>query len=298
MAQYLIRRLPTGGAGDEDVDAPARDLLKKSLGAYLARERNDDAWIESRMEAALAARRADPEAGEALTWADRLAAAAGVPVVIVKNLGDWFDMQSSTQNRTVSDWRDAIWSWFEQRPTLIPSLLRRESLEGLLGSPYKKLQEDETRGRFALPTIRRLLSSWMAGRTLSDLERSFGTQEHKLGKCKAAREFVLHLVPELAYVFGLPRHVVRARATEPDGAQLMALGLETLGSCVREGLDRPEKLALRVARRGQLSRVAVHREFAQLSALIGEAQELEDFPGLVGRVRRAIDLSELPDHDE
>ena len=90
------------------------------------------------------------------------------------------------------------------RPHLIPALIRRESLEGLFGAEYKNLQEDEKRGQYALPHLVRLLGCWMAGDTLADMERALGTQEHLIGKCEAAREFVLRIVPELAYIFGLP----------------------------------------------------------------------------------------------
>ena len=297
-ARYFIRRLPMGGPDEgQEMDAPARDLLRRSLGAFLARLRNDQAWIESRVDAALAARRADPEAGEVLTWADRLAAAAGVHVAVIRDLGDWLDGQLTVENATVSQWRNAIFEWVEQRPALITSLLRPESLEGLLGASYRNLEDDEARAAFALPVLRRLLHDWMAGRTLADLERSFGTAEHRLAKCEAARKFVLHIVPDLAYVFGLPGQVVRWRETEPDALENLPLSLQRLGSCVREGFDRPEKLALRIIRGSAVSRVAIHREFDELSGLLDHAPEHEGYSELIWRVRRAIRISDQRDDE-
>ena len=94
----------------------------------------------------------------------------------------------------------------------------------------------------------------MAGNTLADLDRAFGTEEHLIGKCKTAREFVLRIVPELAYIFGFPGQVFQALAAE-NGEQVdPPLGLVTLSSCVREGVDKIEKLALRQYRRGRVSR--------------------------------------------
>jgi hypothetical protein len=99
----------------------------------------------------------------------------------------------------------------------------------------------------------------MAGDTLADMERTFGTQERLIGKCEAAREFVLRIVPELAYIFGLPEQVFRALAVE-NGEQIdLPLGLGTLGPCVREGLDKIEKLALRQYRKGRVSRRALRQ---------------------------------------
>ena len=67
------------------------------------------------------------------------------------------------------------------------------------------------------------------------------------------------------------------------------LNVETLGACVREGFDRPEKLALRWVRGRQRGRVGVHREFAVLADYGGVASESEDFKAMLARMRRAVD---------
>jgi hypothetical protein len=300
-AHYLLRRLPAGGPDqDGDRDAPARNLLGRSLGAFLARARNDEAWIQSRIDAVLAFRRADPGAAEALTWVERLAAAAGVSVTVVRDISDWLNRQPVAEGATVVDWREAIFDWLEQRPDLVPSLLRREGLEGLFGAPYRRLQRDEDRGRLALPALRQLCREWMAGSTLAAMEQSFGTPFERLGKCEAAREFVLRLVPELAYLCGLCSQVAHALAAEgrPEAASYGSINVDVLAPCVREGFDRPEKLALRVAKRRELSRVMVHREFAQIAHLIERAPENEDFVTLLQRVRRAVDVVERLHDDQ
>jgi hypothetical protein len=291
-AQYLIRRLPTGPPDEHgDRDATARHLLGRSLGAFAARARNDDAWVQSRIDAVLAVRRADPEAAEAMTWAERLAAAAGVSVAIIRDLGNWLNGRPVVDDASIGDWREAVFDWLEQRPALIPSLLRREGLEGLLGAPYRRLQDDDARGRLALPTLRGLSREWMAGSTLAAIEHAFGTPLVRLGRCEAAREFVLRVVPELAYLFSLPSQIAQALGTEAEAGEQRygSIDLDVLASCVREGYDRPEKLALRLIRRRDLSRVMVHRQFAELQHLVERAPEREDFAALVQRIRRAVD---------
>jgi hypothetical protein len=130
----------------------------------------------------------------------------------------------------------------------------------------------------------------MAGDTLADMERAFGTQERLIGKCEAAREFVLRIVPELAYIFGLPGQVFRALAAE-NGEQIdPPLGLGMLGPCVREGLDKIEKLALRQYRRGRVSRRAVHREFATIEPYLSPSILGDNFPAVIGRVENAVDF--------
>lgn len=294
MTKYLIRRLPVGEPGDEDDrDAPARNLLGRSFAAYRARSRGDQAWLDSRIEAAITARRADPEAPEVLTWADRLAAGAGVPVAIIRDLGEALAAQPLSDNALMLDWRAWLLAWFEQRQHLIPSLIRRESLEGLFGSKYKNLEHDEARGQYAFPILARLMDRWMAGDTLADLERAFGTEERLIGKCEAAREFVLRLVPELTYIFGLPAQVFRASTAENGKAVDPALALGTLGACVREGFDKLEKLALRQYRKGRIPRRMVHREFARIEPYLSPAVPGESFPAVIGRIESAVGLSDL-----
>ena len=133
-AQYMIQRLPMSTpTDDDDPDMPARHLLAKSFGAFLARARDDETWVHTRIEAALGARRADPTATEDVAWAERLAAAAGLPIAVIRALGESLDERPVAEGASVSDWRDAMFDWLDERPELIPTLLRREALEGLWG---------------------------------------------------------------------------------------------------------------------------------------------------------------------
>jgi superfamily II DNA/RNA helicase len=291
MAKYLIRRLPLEESQDGDGgDTSARNLLNRSFAAYRARARGDQAWVDTRIEAAMVARRADPEAPEVLTWADRLAAAAGVPIGIIRDLGDAL-AAPLPRDTPMLDWCNWFAAWLGERPHSIPALIRRESLEGLFGTEYKNLEEDEQQGQYALPRIVLLLGRWMAGDTLADLDRAFGTQERLIGKCESAREFVLRIVPELAYIFGLPGQVFQALAAENGEPVDPPLGLGTLGPCVREGVDKIEKLALRQYRRGRVSRRAIHREFASIESYLGPSVAGETFSAAITRVKNAVDIA-------
>lgn len=293
IAKYLIRRLPVGEPlGEGTDDNPARKLLSRSLAAYRARARGDQAWIDTRIEAAIVARRADPETPKVLTWADRLAAAAGVPVTIVRELGKSLAGELR-HDAAMLDWCNWLTAWLSERPNFIPVLIRRESLESFLGTEYKKLNEDGERGNYAIPYMLKLLACWMAGNSLADLERAFGIENHRIGQCKNAREFVLRIVPELSYIFSLPGQVFRALTTERGEQIATPLGLEVLGPCVREGLDRIEKLALRQYRKGRVYRRAVHREFAQIAPYLSPAVVGENFHMVVDRVGNAVDIAAL-----
>jgi hypothetical protein len=129
----------------------------------------------------------------------------------------------------------------------------------------------------------------MDGSTLAEIELLFGTDASKLAKLDNARNFVLRIVPELAFVFGLPLQILRAmkKGTEEENA-LPGLYLSTLSACVRGGFDVAEKLALRQALSTRSSRVAVHKKYEQLSKSFEQAKDAEDLTSAVKRVKRSI----------
>lgn len=295
MAKYLIRRLPVGGQQEQDGggDVPARRLLTRSFAAYRARARGDQAWVDARVEAAIAARHADPEVPDVLTWADRLAAAAGIPVPILRDLG--MSLAGPIRNdASTLEWYNWLVAWLKQRPSLIPQMIRRESLEGFLGSHYKALGDDEERGHYASLHIFHLLERWMAGDTFADLELAHGTKSHRIGKCESTREFVLRIVPELSYIFGLPGQVVRALTAERGELSDPPLGLGALGTCVKEGFDRIEKFALWQYREGRVSRRVIHREFSIIEPYLKPSINDEDFGAVLGHIKHAAALAGLP----
>lgn len=287
--KYLLSRLPVGEDGDKD--SAARALLQKSFAAYRKGAANDLAWIDSRVSAALAARKVDG-APTNPTWVDRLSAATGVSAEFIAQFGQAVSAMQLPNAGSVEQWRDSFLGWLKAVPQFVPYLMRPSTLDAVLGKPYQALTTDAERGQYILGYATEPLKRWMAGSTLAEIELTFGTTAAKLGKCDLARDFVLRIVPELAFVFGLPLQVVRAikKGTEQEQT-LPGLGLSTLSACVRGGFDVAEKLALRQALNVRSSRTTVHRRYASLHAAISPATGAEDFGMAVGRVRNALSTS-------
>lgn len=293
MVTYMLRRLPVGESQNmNESDIPAQELLNRSFAAFRARQRGDQHWVNSRIEAAIALRHADPSISNSLTWVDRLAAAAGIPVDIIRELGESLS-GAINSDAPMSAWYEWFISWLTERPHIIPLLIRRESLEGLLGTEYKDLNDDKSRGQLASGRIFPLLNRWMAGDTLAELERLFGTPEHLIKSCEKARSFVLKIVPELAYICGLPQQVLRALIAERSEVALVPTALEVLGSCVQVGLDSIEKLALRQHYRRRLNRRAIHRRFAMVEPYLPTSIPNERFNEVVTRIENAILIAQM-----
>jgi hypothetical protein len=253
--------------------------------------RDDHVWIESRIDAALNARRSDVDAASEETWVDRLAAAHGVPVAIVRNLEARLRDDKGLPGASISNWLSWILDWLEENASYVPALLRSEGLESVFGTEYKRLTTDRARGLHAVPAIRILLPMWMGGRPIAELELKLGTAAKRLATCSKARAFVLRLVPEIAYVCGLVVQTRKGIESDSGGDSDLPLGLSVLSNVVREGFDAPELLALRHLTKGQPSRRSIHREYARIRALVPDEKPNEDIESTFSRVKLAVVLA-------
>ncbi|MDR3485084.1 MAG: DEAD/DEAH box helicase [Bradyrhizobium sp.] len=288
-ARYLLSRLPQGNVSDPGgADASANELLSRSFGAYRARIQGNTQWLATRIAAAIQLRNADPDITN--SWIDQIAASSGIPARILTKLTQSLLATASGTPPTTAGWRAWMLAWLRANAGDIPQLIRQESLEGIFGSSYKKLDNDIDKGLHVILAFERLLPAWMTGATLAELEHIAGAAPDRLGKCETAREFVLRIVPELGYLYGiLPQLYATLFPMEP----VVPIALATLGAAVREGVDQPEKVALRQVRSRNINRIAVHREYQDIAVYLSPGGLAEAFSDVMDRVRSASDLHDF-----
>jgi len=284
-ADYLLRRLPIS-TETVDVDGPATTLLKKSFVAFKLRKQGQEDQLDDRITHALRARRRLQELDEEPDWADKMAANYGAPSDVLRELKVRLEA-SPPVGRTTLDWFTWTATWLAERPILVSQMIRRETLDGYMGEPFKSIESDEERGEVAVSVVLAALKAWVSGQTLAEIQKlKPTTQQSKY--YEQARRFVLRVLPELAYVFSLPELVRRHLAAEgssEDMDKLASVELEKLGSCVREGYDTVEKLALAKLRGKTTSRVGVHRQREQMDWWMDPAIPDETWQALFERVK-------------
>lgn len=293
MASYFLSRLPVDhDVEDDGSDVLARATIERSFAAFRARSKGDEQWVASRIETAILSRNSNPDISQTLTWADRLAAASGISVGIIRELGEPLSKEVNHW-ATTSAWYKWFCKWLRLRPVLIPILIRKETLDSFLGAGYKDLKDDKSRGEYAAEKIFPLLDLWMAGHTLAYMEASDGTPVNKIGRCMLAREFVLRIVPELSYIFGLPGQIFRAIAVDMEDTVESPIGLSCLAVCVKEGFDSIEKVALHEICKKRLARRELHRKYQSIEKYAGVLVEGESYGDVKSRITLALAVADL-----
>ena len=293
-AGYLLRRLPIS-TQPADLDGPARALLQKSLAAFKLRRNGQQDQANDLINHALRARGKLQELDEEPDWADKMAANYGAPSEVLRELKTRLET-SPPSGRTTLDWFMWTSAWLRDRPILISQMTRRDSLDGYMGEPFKSLEDDGDRGQFAADVVLASLRMWIGGQTLAELQKLKQTVQQPK-HCEQARRFVLRVLPELAYVFSLPELVRRHLAAEDwslEMDELASVELEKLGSCVREGYETVEKLALAKFRGSSTSRVGVHRQWADMEWWISAKVPGETWPELFERVKKSVQEYDKP----
>jgi superfamily II DNA/RNA helicase len=278
---YLLSKLPLALAGAEE--DPATTLLKRSFTAYRASVSGETDWLDARIASALAAR-ARVELAEPQRWIEQVAGSTGLSVALLQRLCERLD--AGAFNGTAVEVVMALLDWLENHPTDLMNLVRPESLEGLFGGNYKKLA-DEPRAKRAISELRKLWPIWMSGAPLCQLEAAFLNSSTRLGQCKHARHFVSRIIPDLAFVAGLPGRLLAARRRAADDETPIPTVLATLGAIVREGCDSPESLATRINCGRSVSRVAARANYEKIKRHAPPGKPTESIDEIKERMRHA-----------
>lgn len=288
----IALRMPA--PADDGGDAPLRTLLSRSFAAFRARKRGDEEWIESRIASAFAARK-QLEPPEADQWLDQVSGLTGVSVGTLREICVIFDDQQHSASTIAAV--EALLAWLNQKPAKLLELVRPENVQGLFGGAYERLVTDDQRGRHALPVIEAMLKRWLVGEPLNMIETAYpggGDPE----KCEYSRHFVLRVVPDLAFLAGLPARILIARNAKDGIEAPIRSVLTTLSGAVREGCDSPECLAVRKNAGSSVSRPAARGLYDQIARSIPIGEESEDFEATLDRVRAAWAILAFDDLDK
>lgn len=157
----------------------------------------------------------------------------------------------------------------------------------MFGTTYKSIADDDARSKFALEWLRKLWPIWMSGGPLCELEKEFLGSAANLRQCKNARQFASRLVPDLAFLAGLPGRLLATRLRAAGDETPVSSVLATLSGIVREGCDSPESLAVRLHLTRSVSRVSARKHYDAIRHHVQPGDPNEGFEETLERIRHA-----------
>nr|WP_306267717.1 DEAD/DEAH box helicase [Pararhizobium sp. IMCC3301] len=290
IERYAIVRLVSGAKGDTETEALS-SAIKSSFGAYLAKKRQDDDWLQSRVDTAIAFFKGQSPESKRELVETQVAASLGLSLELVSRLSAALEENGPGADAKVPEWRRWFFRWLSENPELLEQVCRRQSLIELFGKKrYEALRTDDERAAFALPILSKLIWRWMRGDPLSELEMALGTDPKKLKTCDKARRFALRIIPELSYLFGLPALLHERGQVNAENPIPLSAVLSQLGRCVRLGFNFHEKAALhQIMRKARFSRRQLHQHYALIKPYLAGAASSETWEQTIARVELASD---------
>ena len=285
--KYAIFRLASGAKGDNEFEALS-GAIKASFAAYISKKKENNDWLLERINSAKDFLSEQKQEAEDELVVTQVAATLGLSLDLVKRLSESLSKNGPDVDSIIPDWRRWFFRWLSQNPDLLEHVFRRSSLIELFGKKYEKLEVDEEKASHYLPIISKLTWCWMRGDTLKELEKVFGTHPDKIKTCEKARKFVLRLIPELSYLFGLPALLHEREQINSDDPIVAPSALFSLGRCVRLGFNFHEKAALnQIMRKAGFSRRQLHHYYASVKPYLTSAKTGEVWEQTLSRVETA-----------
>ncbi|HDS1824801.1 DEAD/DEAH box helicase [Stenotrophomonas maltophilia] len=290
-ARYMLRRLPISFDRESSRSA-VREYLGRTMGAFSSSARGVQDWVDLSSQA-VARFRDEFGAEQNPDWIDKLAASTGVEPVVIRGLESHMQRSCPDEFANVKEWVEWVFGWLAEDPSLVPQLVRKGNLEGLFEKDFARLSSDQERGQWAIPRLQELLLMWMEGKSLMEMEVSQAIGASSAGKCKCSRIFVLRVVPDLAFIFGLPEQLIRAkrRAAADDGES--PASASKLSACVKEGYAEVELLALSYVKNLSMVRRGIHELWTEVRPMVLAPIHPEKWAETLARVRSAHQVYEV-----
>jgi hypothetical protein len=281
--RYAITRLASVGL---------EKSVKKSLSAFRARKAGQSKWVDERIAAAIEYQANEKPESEKDLVEHQVASTLGLSLPVMERLSE--ALENAHDNHTVADWRRWFFRWIGDNGELFDQVFRSETIDDLFGEPVSVLEDSSDRCKAALPYLKKLTRLWMKGKPLSDLELALDTPADKLKTCIGARKFVLRVLPELSYLFGVPALLRQRQKADDNESADLSPALTKLNACVRRGYHSYDQAALGYELRAEkLSRRQLHARFEELKPHIPAAAENETWEQVIDRIDSARALALL-----
>ncbi len=272
--EYFLQRLPK--LQEENTS----EFLKRSFGFYKSKQDNTE--IEYLSKISLAEDRIHkltPEEFE--TWIEILSTETGISIAVINDIKNTLSEIDFTKNSY--EWVDFISQWLMEKYEFSSDILPVKELKSVLKA---KLNGSDSSYSILISELISLIKLWMRGETVTSMAEWLGDTKEK---CKNIRKFIIRLLPNISFIFGLFPLVYRKMIENIGSEDIIPAAFGSLAGCIREGFDCPEKLAMYhiSIKQGLTSRVQIHQKYDEAEieqVLDGTVESYDDLSKRVWEV--------------
>jgi ATP-dependent RNA helicase DOB1 len=222
-----------------------KNFLKNSFYAYKASQTNKLETFENHIESLIFHRNKLDSLSEEMIWVNEISFKTGIDPSVIESLSIYIDNKGIDfyNNQSIPAFIEDFFEWLNTASHLFYKVFTKKSTVNHIKRAVGQKPENNNINELILklPKLSKLFLKYITGENLENIEIAI------VGKASGflpnARNFVIRLVPEMSFLFGLFTMVIIEKA-EQEGylKEDLSLNIRVLASCIREGFDEPKKL--------------------------------------------------------
>ncbi|MEZ7494416.1 DEAD/DEAH box helicase [Leeuwenhoekiella aequorea] len=252
--------------GNEELET--KKLLSNSLYAFKSKQNNKEETFSQQVTGLIQRRNEIDQLSNNVEWTKEISYKTGLDPDIILELGNSIE-QLSIESFTKLSIKEIVgwyFDWIQKDSKRLTQIFTKNStisqLYKVLGlNPEKETPKSILKNFEALKTI---LNAYIEGLPLKEIESLIPKKAKKENiNLDNARNFVIRLIPDLSFSFGLLPMIIIQKAIENNiEKSTIPITVRNLASCIREGFDQYEKLDFKL-KNNILSRVETHKKFQE-----------------------------------
>lgn len=225
-------------------EAETKKILQHSFYAYKAAKENNENTFNAEVEKLIKRRNELDTLSEDIAWIKEISFKTGIDPNLVLELSNAIDKEDLVTflNLSVSGYINWFFDWLEKTKNSLNRIYTKQATINQIKRATGIKQEDDDIDKVykQLSKLKELLLKYINGDSLQVINKSISeTNDIYLSN---ARNFVMRLIPDLSFSFGLLSFIVVEKAQQQSiQRKEIPITIRMLATCVREGFDEVEK---------------------------------------------------------
>ncbi|WP_282116393.1 DEAD/DEAH box helicase [Cellulophaga baltica] len=256
---------------EENEEQETKKLLNNSLYAFKTKNSDKEETFNNQVIGLLKRRSEMDKLSNDVEWTKEISYKTGLDPDIILELGNSIDQEdldifSHFSIKEIVDW---YFNWIQKDPNRLKKIFTKNStiihICKAIGLNYEKDTLKSILEKFE--TLKTILNAYIEGQTLKEIEYLIPKKtKNENVKLDNARNFVIRLIPDLSFSFGLLPMIMIQKAKENNIVKsTIPITIRNLASCIREGVDEYGKLSFKL-KNDLLSRVETHEKYKKWGA--------------------------------